>query len=267
MMISSLSNVIKRYQLLIFFILAFALSWWENLSELHSMFPLGPFLAALIVLPLTTGKSGLTDFLSRIVRWRISWRWYTLAIGLPLTSTLVAVGLNILFGAAPVFGQLPPAADMLGTLLFILIVIGLGEEPAWRGFALPRLMVGRSVLSASLIFGLIHILWHLPLFGLEYNLQNGLPWAVAVIAGSVFTAWLYIRTDGNLLLPILMHTTLNFTAKYTFGLFNGPDQVQLFWLWGSLWAAVMLTVIMVAGPSFRQKAEPTYQGRVVEAAS
>jgi membrane protease YdiL (CAAX protease family) len=216
---------------------------------------------------LTTGKSGLADFLGRIVRWRISWRWYALAIGLPLTTTLAAAGLNGLFGASPAFGQTPPAADVLGTLLFILIGIGLGEEPAWRGFALPRLMVGRSVLGASLIFGLIHIIWHLPLFGLEYNLQNGLPWAVAVIAGSVFTAWLYIRTDGNLLLPLLFHTTLNFTAKYTFGLFSAPDQVQLFWLWGSLWAGVMLIVILVAGPSFRRKAEPAYQGRTSEAVS
>jgi membrane protease YdiL (CAAX protease family) len=231
------------------------------------MFPLGPFIAALIVLPLAAGKSGLADFLGRIVRWRISGRWYALAIGLPLISTLVAVGLNILFGASPVFSQLPPATDMPGTFLFILIVIGLGEEPAWRGFALPRLMVGRSVLSASLIFGLIHILWHLPLVGLEYNLQNGLPWAAAVIAGSVFTAWLYIRTDGNLLLPILLHTTLNFTAKYTFGLFSGSDQVQLFWLWGSLWTVVMLIVILVAGPSFRSKTEATYQGRTIEAVS
>jgi membrane protease YdiL (CAAX protease family) len=259
--------VVKRYQLLIFFILAFAFSWWGNLSEPHSMFPLGPFIAALIVLPLAAGKSGLVDFLSRIVRWRISWRWYVLAIGLPLASTLIAVGLNILLGALPAVSQLPPMADILGTALFILIVIGLGEEPAWRGFALPRLMIGRSVLSASLIFGLIHIFWHLPLVGLEYNLQNGLPWAVSVMAGSIFTAWMYVRTDGNLLLPLLFHTTVNVTAKYTFGLYRTTDQVQLFWLWGSLWGMVAVTIILVAGPSFRSKTEVAYQGRTIEAVS
>ena len=56
--------------------------------------------------------------------------------------------------------------------VFIFLWIGLGEEPGWRGFVLPRLLVGRSALSAALILGVIHAVWHLPLFGVEYVAWN-----------------------------------------------------------------------------------------------
>src|SRR5207248_8467929 len=40
----------------------------------------------------------------------------------------------------------------------------LGEEPAWRGFALPRLLSNRSPLIASLLLGILVAGWHVPLF-------------------------------------------------------------------------------------------------------
>jgi membrane protease YdiL (CAAX protease family) len=39
----------------------------------------------------------------------------------------------------------------------------LGEEPGWRGYALPQLQTGRAPLGAALILGLFVALWHLPL--------------------------------------------------------------------------------------------------------
>ncbi len=210
---------INRHALLLFFALAYALSWFGNLFEAHSMFPLGPFLAALLVLELTTGKAGLADFLRRIVRWRVGLRWYALVIGLPITLVSVAIGVNLLLGAqlAPTL-HMPPLADLLANFLVILLAVGVGEEPAWRGFALPRFMEGRSTLAASLLLGICHVIWHWPLFGLEYNWQNGAPWLLLVIAYTIVTAWLYNQTAGNLLLPVLFHTTQNMVGKYLFNL-------------------------------------------------
>lgn len=133
---NTLRSFVNCHALLLFFGLAYALSWAGNLFESHSMFPFGPFLAALLVLSLTTGKAGLADFLRRIVRWRVGVRWYALVIGLPITIVSVAIGINLLLGAqlAPTF-QMPPLADLLANFLVILLFIGVGKNPL--GVALP----------------------------------------------------------------------------------------------------------------------------------
>jgi membrane protease YdiL (CAAX protease family) len=45
-----------------------------------------------------------------------------------------------------------------------IVAPGLAEEPAWRGFALPRLQARYGPLLASLILGLLHALWHTPAY-------------------------------------------------------------------------------------------------------
>ena len=43
----------------------------------------------------------------------------------------------------------------------------LGEEPGWRGFALPGLPATRSPLVSTAILAVLITVWHLPLFFLE----------------------------------------------------------------------------------------------------
>lgn len=230
-------NLIRRHPLVAFCALAYGLSWWPSLFEPHSILPLGPLAAALIVLATIGGWAAVRDFTRRIVAWRIGLRWYALVLGLPPAIALVGVGLNSLLGAAtPAFTHMPPFADLVPTFLFILLFIGVGEEPAWRGFALPRLAQKRSMLLASLVLAVLHGIWHLPLFGLEYTQENAAPWMLALTAYSVITAWLYTRTAGNLLLPALFHASVNTSAKYLFlPLFAGSDRIQLHWIWAALW--------------------------------
>jgi hypothetical protein len=45
----------------------------------------------------------------------------------------------------------------------IPIFAPLGEEPGWRGLALPRLLADRPPFEATLILGLIVAVWHVPL--------------------------------------------------------------------------------------------------------
>ena len=84
--------------------------------------------------------------------------------------------------------------------VFILLWIGLGEEPGWRGFALPRLLAGRTALAAALILGIIHLVWHLPLFGVEYDAANILPWGITVVCFSIVIAWVWLATGGSVLM-------------------------------------------------------------------
>jgi membrane protease YdiL (CAAX protease family) len=103
---------------------------------------------------------------------------------------------------------------------FILIMItgGLGEELGWRGFMLPRVQARYNALVASLIVGVLHGLWHVPMFFIEglspyqematagnigvvilgYTLFYVIPWAI------LWTC-LMNNTKGSLLLAIVLH--------------------------------------------------------------
>ena len=101
-----------------------------------------------------------------MIRWRVGWFWYVVAIGLPLGILLVTVGLNVALGAgAPSLAQVGPLSAVI--VVFAVRLINpdgpLGEEPGWRGFALPGLQGGCSPLLATLILAPLMAVWHLPL--------------------------------------------------------------------------------------------------------
>ncbi len=98
-------SLARRYQLITFFVLAYALSWWPwplfgNFFGGPPIVAIGPFLAAIIVTALIAGTAGLKALLSRIVRWRVGLEWYAAALGIPVAVYAFAVSLNLVFGAS-----------------------------------------------------------------------------------------------------------------------------------------------------------------------
>jgi uncharacterized protein len=246
---------VRRHPLITFFVLAYALSWWPWILYALDLSPqpiagFGPFLAAIVVLAITRGKTGVVALLRRMVRWRVAPVWYTVALLLPLAITVIAAMLNVLLGA-----QGASSADLGGwpslipTFLLLLLVPGLGgawEEPGWRGYALPRLQTGRSALVASLMLGVLWALWHLPLMVVgEVNWSD----LVLVIAVSVVFAWVFNSASGSVLIVMLMHAMNNTISGNFFGpMFSGADSVRQSWLLAALWCAVAIVVVIVAGP-------------------
>ena len=216
-------GLFRRHPLAAFFVLTFAISWM--FVPAGGFLPFGPLVAALIVLPLAEGRSGLTDLGRRMIRWRVGAKWYVLAIALPLGATLVAVGLNVALGA-PVSGldDLDPWYLLIG--LFFLRLINpvdgpMGEEPGWRGFALPRLQANRSPLMASLILGLIVAVWHLPLVFLP---DEELPpiFLLGTVGITFVYTWIFNHTGGSVLMTLVAHSAQGVIAFSALG-FNGAD--------------------------------------------
>src|SRR5215213_964184 len=202
-------SAVRRHPIITFFILTYALTFlggWVLYAV--GVWPIpfftgGPLLAALIVIPITQGLSGLRELGSRMIRWRVRWYWYAVALGLPLAVLLVTVGLNGALGAGA------PSLAGVGSLSTILMVFAvrlinpmdgpMGEEPGWRGFALPGLQGGRSPLVATLILALLVTIWHVPIFFLEGGLQPSVlvggtlgPFAFTFVA-----TWLFNHTGGS----------------------------------------------------------------------
>src|SRR5215203_918419 len=211
-------SLVRRYPLTAFFVLACALSWWPWILYSLDLSPtpivgVGPFLAALLVLAVTEGKSGVVGLLRRMVRWRVGIQWYAAALLLPIVVTLAAAALNVFLLDAQ---RTSTAADLGGwstllqTFFLWLLIPGLAgtwEEPGFRGYALPRLQVGRSALLASLILGVLWAFWHSPFVATGEDI-----WVDAFLFPIIWSpvyAWLFNNASGSVLIVMLFHNMNN----------------------------------------------------------
>jgi uncharacterized protein len=271
-----LVSLIRRYPLITFFVLACALSWWPWILYSFDLLPnpivgFGPFLAALVVLALTEGKSGVGRLVRRMVRWRVGLRWYAVALLLPILVTLTAAALNVfLLGAQPTssVAELGGWSTFLQTFFLWLLIPGLAgtwEEPGFRGYALPRLQVGRSALLASLILGVLWAFWHLPFVATGEDI-----WVDAFLFPIIWSpvyAWLFNNASGSVLIVMLFHNMNNtFSSGFVGQMFSGADSVNQAWLRLALWGVVAIVVVVVYGSQHlsrehrKQEEEPVQPG-------
>lgn len=182
------------------------------------LFYLGVFAPGLIAVALTArdeGRSGVRALLSRLVQWNAGFRWYAFALTYMAAIKLTAASIyRVLTGAWPRFGD-EPFYLMVAAILATMLVFGqAGEEVGWRGYALPRLAERFGFGGGSVVLGMIWGSWHLPLFfipGIETTGQSFTVYLLGVIALSVAITWLYVHTNGSLLLTMLMHSAINNT--------------------------------------------------------
>jgi hypothetical protein len=235
---------VKRHPIIAFFVLSYALAWM--LVPFGSFGAYGPLVAALIVVPVTQGWAGLKALGLRMVRWRVRWYWYGLALGVPLAVHLAVVGLNVATGAG--IPSLTFASLTTFLMVFAIRLVNptdgpLGENPGWQGFALPGLQgSGYSPFVATMIVAPLVSLWHLPLFfwepgGLQPSvLVGGL---VTTVAATFFYNWLFNRTGGSVLLVILAHDI------------EGSIQYEIGWIVMGVWCVVAIGLVVFDWKAWR----------------
>lgn len=225
------------------------------------------FLAGILVTAITDGREGLKTYFSRIVRWRVGLKWYVVALLTPAVLYLAAAGLNVLSGAKIATNIQWPA---LSTILIAFVWpgffgIALAEEPGFRGFALPRLLMGRSAIAAALILGVLHAIWHIPTF-LEGDATTVVSTILIVISGSVLNTWLFNHTNGSVLLAMLMHASIDVVSG-DFGLlknlFAGPDLGSMVIWQAVVFVGIAILLPVVSGVELGRKREPVAQQAAV----
>jgi membrane protease YdiL (CAAX protease family) len=241
-------NAVVRHELVAFFALAFVLSWYPWIIALargrtSGPNPLGPLVAALVIAGMASGWPGVRDLLGRIVRARFGLGWYAVIFGLPIVMCAAALAIMAAFGKG---AELPSATawrELPDRFLFIFLFIGLGEEPGWRGFALPRLQKLHTPLIASLILAPVWAVWHLPLMGNEFPLPVIPAFLICLFGGTLIQTWLFNRTKGSVFAQMLFHATVNTVgAGLVFPLFKGSTFVVFWYVYAMLWLVVGFAV-------------------------
>jgi membrane protease YdiL (CAAX protease family) len=252
---SSVSSVVRSHPIITFFALTYAIGW--GLIPFWTFQAGSPFIAAVIVTLLTQGVAGLKELGLRMIRWRVRWYWYALAVGIPLAVLGLIVGLNVALGASA------PSLVEYSSLSTILLVFGtklinpgdgpLGEEPGWRGFALPGLQSTLSPLVSTLILGVLVTVWHVPLLFLEEGLLRPsiiVGFLLGTMAVTFWYSWLFNHTRGSVLMTIIAHAaqgTITIGGLWSLG----ADFARANLLTGVVWSAVAIGLVVFDWKAWR----------------
>jgi len=231
-------SIIRAYPLASFFILAYLGSWigwspwWLSQTGVgllpyelpHSAVAgvnqlgliAGPLVTVFVVTRIASGRKGVKQLKKSFTQWRVHPLAYILAfVAIPLAICAA----YFLFGGVGISSDISPAIITTLLVTFVTYLAGgpLQEEGGWRGFALHRLQQRYHPLVAAVILGVVHCLWHTPLFFTSEwdTARSGVSqlWAylVLVVSMLVVMSWLVNKARGSVFLAILAHNSVNWS--------------------------------------------------------
>ena len=253
----SFSQILKlwmtQHTLFSFFVLAYAISWilsvpyilaeWGilkgNFEAAFVVKSFGPMAAAFLMTWILEVKEGILRLRKQIRQVKESWKWYLIVLlGIP---ALLMAGILVQPGTTAGFKGLSPA--LLAGYPFYLVAIffgggPLGEEPGWRGFALPRLQKRYGPLVGTLILSVLWTCWHLPDFltsaqgggpgtGFSAFLANFPIFFLLVTALAILFTWVYNRNHGSVFMTLLAHASVNTPQVVLVPLFPAVSTITL----------------------------------------
>ena len=249
---SRLSRLARERPLATFFVLAYVWSWSFFLPmvvagairpPLIVAATFGPSLAAVVTHRLATGHWGAFRF---VTTWPRAILGTAAGCGLTLVAYVVVPGLiagdprQLQWGILASVGVYD-ASTLLGGPL--------GEEPGWRGYALPRLEQRFGPLTGSLVIALAWVGWHLPLFLVPGWTTSTLPAYVLLLGGiSVILTFAANIAGFGVIAAIATHAAFNTASRFLEGLFVASEprvhmSFEMLLALSGLATAVVLTVV------------------------
>jgi membrane protease YdiL (CAAX protease family) len=228
-------NLMKRFiqdrPVGVYFLLAFAIPWLpsflvagpkffrgEDVELLVMMIGVAmfaaPILSGILIAYIVDGKRGIGDMFNRMKIWRVG-KWYLTLLIFPVLILVVSLLLSATVSPAfaPVF--------LIGSIMMGLAA-GFLEEPGWMGFAFPKMREKHGLIRTSIYLGLIHGLWHFPLWLLFTYADLGIFWfpffiafVISLVALRVILVWAYSHTNSLLLSQLIHASSSGFLSVLT----------------------------------------------------
>lgn len=220
----------------------------------------GPGIAGIILTYREQGKEGGRDFWHRVFDFRrISLKWYALILLLYPALHLISIIINAwLGGNPPEFAFIKEASAMPAGILTVTVLYLLQsalEELGWRGYMLDRLQAIWKPTIASLVLGVAHAYWHLPLFWIVGTNQSRYLSVTAfvlfiafVTSGSFYNTWCYNDNYRSTLAVILLHTIANLSLD----IFLLPGSGEYIFKIVTALSAMVIAIAWML-PSWKQK--------------
>lgn len=198
-----------------------------------------PTISTLIATSYFEGKTGLIHFLKSLIKIKVKYYWYVLVFFLPILVYSLPILLDISIGnpSNHDYFNINLWNITLPVVLSNIIFAGFGEEPGWRGYALPKMNQHYKPIISGIIIGVIWAFWHLLFYVLGSRPWSTFPQFVfTVTVLSFIYAWIYQRTK-NIPLMIIFHVMHNL-SNTVFINYHDP-------LWGGIIYFVILVMILL----------------------
>ncbi len=252
-------------QLLLFFALAYAISWlffiplglsrtglgWISfdlsLPVMTVLGTTGPSLAALLTLRITEHRWPI------ISRFTLKAALVSFLLSPLLIMTTFAI-LPALFLTTDRWATLHWSSLLSLSVFNISTLIGgpLCEEPGWRGFALPRLQTRFGPVVASFLLGTLWACWHLPIFLTKSWTSANFPTYLLIVTGLCFSmTFLFNLSGGSVVTAIASHAFFNTVSRWLAGLLGDaklrstPSPEVTLGL--AAWAVALLILVLTRG--------------------
>ena len=271
-----MSNIIKKYAIACYYILALLLGTGITYLVVQRVLPGGLVLLAataasisgIIITAIADGRAGLKLLFGRLLIWRVGIGYWIFAVLFLVPAILLGSALNPLFGGDAIdFSNMQPLYQIVPMFILFIITAGLGEELGWTGFLTPRLQTRYNALVSSLIRGVLWGFWHFPLFlfsGLDHPSLADFPYSgwvsqkgflvamgafilINQIPWSIFYTWIFNNTRGSLLLVAVLHGSEVWVAYWM--LSTGVDAINFdnYWGYGIVMVVTALVIVLYNG--------------------
>lgn len=205
-------------------------SW---VSRLFSMFEIlglfGPIAAALWMIVTSNSKGLRRNFYEKLLDVRSIKPSSIPAIILimPMAVIISVIISHLFFGQS--LGQLkivkmaPSGLVPIPVMFFGAAIL---EELGWKGYGMDSLRGERTFFTATIIYAILWVLWHIPLFFINNYYHNtlirtnplfALNFIISVIPAAFIINWLWYKNKGSILTAILFHAVANFQGILQMG--------------------------------------------------
>jgi len=198
-----------------------------SILELLGLF--GPLVAALWMIFTSNSKELKQNFFDKLLNLKLIKLSSIPAIFLimPLAVVISVLISHLFFGRSldqlRIVKLAPSGLIPLPVMFFGAALL---EELGWKGYGVDSLRGRRTFFKTTLIYAVLWVSWHIPLFFINNYYHNtlirtnplfALNFIVSVIPAAFIINWLWYKNSGSILTAILFHAMANFQGILQMG--------------------------------------------------